>query len=183
MTYTDVLSDRLLKPLGETRPTPKLRLRRRGEQASPDIKDREGLELADPSTLTTGHAGQQISMVEIERERTKSALIDLILLFGYVGLSYNAGEDAKVDPVSIEAALSLLIELPADRPFHNVSPDGEGGLMMVWDDPLQALLLTVDSWRLHAVVNPATSRSQHVDVIPFDGETVPQKLLDLIPKR
>lgn len=183
MTYTDVLSDRLLKPLGETRPTPKLRLRRRGKQESRDIKDREGIELEDPSTSTTEHAGQQVSTVEIERERTKRDIIDLIFMFGNTGLSYDAGEDAKVDLHSIEAALSLLIELPTDRPFPKVSPDGEGGLMMVWDDPLQALLLTVDSWRLHAVVNPATSRSQHVDVIPFDGETVPQKLLHLIPKR
>ena len=72
--------------------------------------------------------------------------------------------------------------LPASRALPKISPDGEGGLMMIWECNGNPLLVTVDNRRLHAVTSATTPRAQYHDDVPFDDVSeIPQVILDAIP--
>lgn len=71
--------------------------------------------------------------------------------------------------------------LPRSKALLKLSPDGEGGLMMVWDDGGRTLLVTVDNALLHAVIGAATPAAEYIDDIPFWLEReIPQRILDAI---
>lgn len=53
--------------------------------------------------------------------------------------------------------------------------------MVVWDDEENPIILIVDGWKLHLIVSATTPRAQHFENLAFDGEQVPQQVLEAIP--
>jgi hypothetical protein len=71
--------------------------------------------------------------------------------------------------------------LPAGKAFPKVSPDGEGGLMLIWASP-QSVLITVDDLKLHMVVAAATAQAEYLNDIVL-GELIDNRILNAIPAR
>lgn len=122
------------------------------------------------------------SIHELGRERTRRALTQLISRLATEGLSFDDRFEYKADPRSAAAASALIRQLPYEYQFPKVAPDDDGDLVMVWKSD-RTVLLTMEAWKLHIVVDPATPKSKHLPEMMFDGEMVPRILLDLLPTR
>jgi hypothetical protein len=137
-----------------------------------------------PSPSLAVVPGEAATRDALRHEEAREALIALVHRFAAYGLSWTGGESAKITAATQQAAEAFLRALPAGKAFPKISPDGEGGLMMVWEGAGDPLLLTIDNLRLHAVVAAATPRANYIDDLPFDwAQVIPQWILDVIPAR
>lgn len=75
--------------------------------------------------------------------------------------------------------------LPANKELPKICPDGEGGLMLVWqapDNDDHTFMLTVHGMTLHGVTCAGTPNAECIDDIPFEpNQGIPQRILDCIP--
>ena len=122
------------------------------------------------------------SIDELDHERTRRALMNLVFSFKTQGLSFDDRFDYTANSASAEAAVAFTRQLSAEYQLPRVAPDDEGDIIMVWEADT-TVLLTIEGWRMHIVLNPATQQSVHLPVGIFDGETIPDALLDHIPVR
>ena len=137
-----------------------------------------------PSPSLAVVPGEAATRDALRHEEAREALIALVHRFAAYGLSWTGGESAKITAATQQAAEAFLRVLPAGKAFPKISPDGEGGLMMVWEGAGDPLLLTIDNLRLHAVVAAATPRANYINDLPFDwAQVIPQPILDVIPAR
>jgi hypothetical protein len=128
--------------------------------------------------------GEVATPAALKHEEERQTLIALIRRFAYYGLSWTAGQCAPITRPTQMTAAAFLNSLPAGKALPKVSPDGEGGLMMIWEDQHAPVLLTIDNLYLHAVIAATTPRAEYLDDIPFDWlQRIPQKILDAIPAR
>jgi hypothetical protein len=77
--------------------------------------------------------GEAATREALDREETRQAMIALLRRFADFGLSWYGGELAKITATTEQVSEAFLRALPAGKAFPKVSPDGEGGLMMVWE--------------------------------------------------
>lgn len=121
----------------------------------------------------------------LRHEEARQAIIALVYRFAAYGLSWIGGaEPAKITAITRQVSEAFLHALPAGKAFPKISPDGEGGLMMVWEHGGEQFLLTVDDLRLHGVKAAGTSRAEYMDDVPFElAQDIPQRILDCIPAR
>jgi hypothetical protein len=125
-----------------------------------------------------------VTQAVVRPEQIREELIALVYRFAADGLSWTAEEAAKITGPTRQTAEAFLRALPVDKASPKISPDGEGGLMMVWEDNDHPLLVTVDDMRLHVVVAAATPFAEYVDDIPFGrGQEIPERVLNAIPAR
>lgn len=128
--------------------------------------------------------GEAATPDALKHEQERQALLALIRRFAYHGLSWTAGQCATVTRATKATALAFLSSLPAGKAFPKVSPDGEGELIMIWENQDASVLLTIDNLHLHAVIAATTPQAEYLDDIPFDWlQRIPQKILDAIPAR
>jgi hypothetical protein len=117
-------------------------------------------------------------------KKTREALVALVYCFEIYGLSWKGEEAAKINPRTAVAAEMILRALPASKALPRIAPDGEGGLMMVWEGRGEPFLLTIDNFRLHGVIAAATPQAEYIDDMPFDErQIIPRPILDAIPAR
>ncbi len=116
-----------------------------------------------------------------ERKR----LLDLIACFQRYGFSQVAGRGGRVSAKAAAAACGFIKLLPYDAVMPRVAPDGEDGLVAVWDRPNGALLVVVDDTHLHIVANAMTPNARYYDQVPFqpDGMRLPAEVLTVLPRR
>jgi hypothetical protein len=120
----------------------------------------------------------------VRSEQAREELIALVRRFTADGLSWTAEEAGQITAATRETAEAFLRALPAGKAFPKISPDGERGLMMVWEGTERPLLVTVDDMRLHAVIAAATPVAEYIDDIPFGrGQEIPERILDAVPAR
>jgi len=113
--------------------------------------------------------------------RASDRLVSAIGCMGKFGLSFDGKVPVPVQTSSVKAAQSFLRALTPECTLPQVAPDGEGGVLMVWESA--GFFLTFDQWRLHALVGPGTSNIRHVDDVPFYGDFIPVEILCHIPLR
>lgn len=155
----------------------------RSQARDKEFRVREKVDLKDKSESNIDYANTLTSVEELEHARTRKALIELVSQFVTEGLSFDDQSECKANELSAEAASAFLWRLPPEFSLPKIAPDDEGDIVMVWEAADTTVLLTMDSWRLHIVVNPATPKSHHLPEMVFDGEVIPQKLLDYLPVR
>jgi hypothetical protein len=98
-------------------------------------------------------------------------------------ITWSERDPVPLDRLSAETAMSFIRRLPADRAFPKVAPDGEGGLMLVWDGRERKTLLTIDRVMLLLVSEPGRANSHHFRPLRFDGEALPAIILEHLPPR
>ncbi len=116
-----------------------------------------------------------------ERKR----LLDLIARFQRHGFSQVAGREGRVSAKAAAAACDFIKLLPYDAVMPRIAPDGEGGLVAVWDRPNGALLVVIDDTHLHIVANAMTPNARYYDQLPFqpDSMRLPAEVLTVMPHR
>jgi hypothetical protein len=114
----------------------------------------------------------------------RHAMIALVQRFAAFGLSWRAGEPAKITPTTHQVSEAFLRALPAAKAFPKISPDGEDGLMMVWEGAGHPFLLTINDLGLHGVIAAGTADAEYIDDMPLDSaRVIPDKILNAIPAR
>lgn len=115
--------------------------------------------------------------------RERQALLDLVHCFAQYGLSWTGGRGEKISRATETTAQRFLEALPPGRALPKIAPDGERGLMMVWESRSGHLLVTIDENRLHAVLDAATPHAKYFSDLAFDGANVSEAILAKIAER
>jgi hypothetical protein len=150
-------------------------------QRALDIGTRDGVvvtpDLVADATASVGNA----TPLSLERARERNRLISLIGQLTRDGYSCVRERPSAVSEDSANAAKALFeLLLPAHQ-VPKIAPDGEGGLIAVWETPEHPTVIVIDNWRLHLVINAATPNARYFDNVPFDGEHLPNEILESIP--
>jgi hypothetical protein len=116
-------------------------------------------------------------------ERTRQALVGAIEHMVTSPVTWREEEPAPIDSLSAETAIAFIQQLPSDRAFPKLAPDGEGGIMLVWREQSPRALITADKGKLLLIANPGQPDSHHFRPLNFDGETIPALILENIPRR
>jgi hypothetical protein len=98
-------------------------------------------------------------------------------------VTWTERDPVRIDYISAETAKDFIYQLPPDRAFPKVAPDGEGGIMLVWDSPQCKELITIDRNILFLIENPGQPNSYHFNPLRFDGERIPSIILERLPHR
>jgi len=149
-----------------------------------DIGKREAVELVevdgpDVSVLP----GKPATEEAIAEEKLRSSIIDLINYFFSEGHSRQVGRVSTISPDTRSSAIALFSALPPGLVPPKLSPDGDGGLMMLWESGTASALAVLDGWMIHVVKAPATAQAEYFDNVPYDRERIPPALLQAIPTK
>lgn len=116
--------------------------------------------------------GVPITDEVIESERQRRTLGVVLRRF--------AGE-RQITRATLRSALDFVGELPHAKVLPRVAPDGDGGVMLVWDTPGQGqTVITLADSMVYAVARAGTAHAHYFDDMPFDG-VIEDELLDAIP--
>lgn len=131
--------------------------------------------------IETSLSGTTSAVVRRDRSGLEARL-QLLRDFAAYGLSWADGAQAKITGASRATAEAFLRALPDNKSLPKLSPDGEGGVMMVWEAHNRTLLVTADESVLHTVFAAATPDAVYLNDIPFNAaKTIPREILDAIP--
>jgi hypothetical protein len=120
------------------------------------------------------HAGRLLSADLLDREKARGLISTSLKRFAtesYEGLRITS--ETQTAAQGFISAIGETFDLP------KVAPDGEGGLMLVWE--AASVALVVDGWRLHLVVDAGTPHARYFDDLPFDGKNLPDEVLKVVP--
>jgi hypothetical protein len=123
------------------------------------------------------------SSYDLAAERTRATLVGLIKHLATTPITWTERDPIRIDKISAETAIGFIHQLPPDRAFPKVAPDGEGGIILVWDSGSQKELITVDRTSLLLIENPGQPSSYHFRPLRFDGERIPPIILEHLPRR
>lgn len=127
--------------------------------------------------------GDRASAEALDRANDLALLLSLISRFAVDGLSWEVGQLSKITSMTASTASAFFAALPANKRLPKIAPDGEGGLMAIWEKSPGPLLLTVDDSRLHAVIAATTKDAEYLDDTSFDLVAIPTRILSEIPSR
>jgi hypothetical protein len=123
-------------------------------------------------------------IIAIDHERLRVRLMRLLQRFSADGLTTSPfSESTVITKASKRAAETFLSLLPSDYRLPKVGPDGEGGVVLAWEQNNRTVLLTLQGWTLHLVDAPARSAADYLDNLSFGGDVLPQDLMGFIPRR
>jgi hypothetical protein len=125
--------------------------------------------------------GEALSPEAVERQRKRRQLIALITRFASDGLSWNADYRTALSPDTALAATAFFLRFGDAFQLPKIAPDGEGGLMLVWEGHGDPIVGAIDNWRLHLVAGAGTPHAHYIDDVPFDGENIPEQISRRIP--
>jgi hypothetical protein len=139
----------------------------------------------DTAVFSSFFSGEAATEEVLKYMDKKVQLIGLINVFFSHGFSSYAPEAAKITWPTAVASKNFLITLPNSKALPRISPDGEGALIMAWEQNTAPVLLTIDDLRLHMVTGATTHRAKYYDNMPFDGSFLiaPKEILDVIPNK
>ncbi|MQA23452.1 hypothetical protein [Rugamonas rivuli] len=123
------------------------------------------------------HPGEFLSAAVVEREKTRDMLITSIRRF-----ASETSDAYRLTSETADASVALIKALRNSMRLPKIAPDGEGGLMAVWEGEHPVIALVVDNWKMHMVTGAATDQAEYFDDLPFDGIRLPKEILEFIPK-
>jgi hypothetical protein len=131
---------------------------------------------ADPTALP----GEVISPALFRFERQSEALVHLAGRFLTEGFTSSSSGTPTITSDTAKAFRALLSHLPAGSSLPRIAPDGEGGLLLHWDNASQEVLAVLDNWTLHIVEAPTTLHARYHDPIAVEEGAPPKDLLKAI---
>lgn len=135
-------------------------------------------ELSIPDVAVLPGKAATSDALEIRKE--KELLLALVQHFVEEGFSRNFECAGTITHDTADAARSLLAILPSDVEIPKIAPDGEGALVVAWEMTEPNIILIIDNWRLHLIKNATTPQAEYLDDLPFDGEQIPNAILEAI---
>jgi hypothetical protein len=92
-----------------------------------------------------------------------------------------SGEQRTVNAGSALTAEKFLQCLSSQHRLPKIAADGEGDVMLVWDDPKNSCIVTIEPRTLHMVLHPGTPQAKQIDAIQFLGLRIPPNILGHLP--
>jgi hypothetical protein len=129
----------------------------------------------------TVRPGEKATPESIRHAAEREGLLKLVHQFLKNGLSWRNGQSATISELTYQTASRFLSKLPTRKAFPMVSPDGEGGLMMVWQGS-STLIITIDDLKVHMVIDATTPHADYLNDVVL-GELIDSRMLDVIPTR
>lgn len=118
--------------------------------------------------------GEALTKEVMNRLTQRRKFFDLIEMFSKTKFYEN--ENSKISETTAEAA-KVFFTLLRSYNLPRIVPDGEGGLLSVWEGDSTVMLL-IDGWTLHLVTNATTPQAQYYDDIRFNEEGIPTEILN-----
>jgi len=182
-SFSDMFGNVASPAVGATRETTFHAWRRVRRPIAREIESREAVSVPDYTVIDISVlAGQAATADVFIAQRAKARLISLVQRFAVDGIALG-GEEVKIDRETADASIALIDLLPSSAPLPRIAPDGEGGLTAVWELPNEAVVIVVAEWRLNIVTSAASPNAEYFDDLPFDGEHLPQPLIEAIASR
>jgi hypothetical protein len=66
--------------------------------------------------------------------------------------------------------------LPESFPLPKIAPDGDGGVMFVWNGLSKSTIMVIEGWVFHLVKNAGACDAEYFDNIPLQ-EIPPRELI------
>jgi hypothetical protein len=120
--------------------------------------------------------GEPATAEVIENEQARARLIGALNLFRSYGFTMHSEQNSIISEVSKDRSVALLKALPRQAQLPKVAPDGERGVVMVWDKGNTKFLLTVDEQGLHCIENAGTPDAVYHDDLYYDGAALPPQV-------
>jgi hypothetical protein len=160
-----------------------------GEPSIPDeITDNLGAALTSktmrrqPDAEIVGNPGAALTPETMRRQADAAALIHLIGYLAQDGISWSADDAVKISTGTAKSALMFFQHLPTTSVLPKISPDGEGGLMAVWEKDGGPTLVIIDNFNIHLATGATTPEAQYFPEFVFDGEQIPDVVLKAITR-
>lgn len=131
---------------------------------------------------TVGNPGAALTSETIRRQADAAVLCHLIARLVQEGISWSAEDAVKISMGTAESALMFFQHLPASATLPKISPDGEGGLMAVWEKDGRSTLVIIDNFNIHLATGATTPDAQYFPELVFDGEQIPDVVLKAITR-
>ncbi|WP_146111586.1 hypothetical protein [Defluviimonas denitrificans] len=95
-------------------------------------------------------------------------------------------EEAGIEALNLRdasriAAARFMERLPSSVRAPKLTIDGEGDIVLAWDSP-RKVFVTVEGQVLHAILDPGTPDSMHIDSLNFADGDIPGEVLKILPK-
>ncbi|GJI89401.1 hypothetical protein [Duganella hordei] len=127
--------------------------------------------------------GQIASASAILDYQLREKLGELIHQLALPVTSVNgAQESGAISGATAASAIAFFKALPNSKLLPKVAPEGEGGLTAIWQTGNAPLILVIEDWRFHMVKSATTAAAEYFDGLLFDGEKIPQEVIEAIPQ-
>lgn len=113
-------------------------------------------------------------------KHNRDRLIELIYKFTK-DFTKDCGWDFFVDDISANAAVSFLKNLSDDYISPKIAPDDDG-VLLVWETDNKVTMMSFVGDEVHVVDKAGTLKSKHFDPFLFDGVSMPDEILECLPK-
>ena len=124
------------------------------------------------SAVMPGEALTKEVMARFKEKQNFIALIDM-----FTREDFYQHVDARISETTAEAAkafFTLLIKKISKLP--KIAPDGDGGLLSVWENDGATAMLVIDGWSLHFVTHAMTPNANYFDDVRFNEEEIPAEI-------
>lgn len=129
-----------------------------------------------------GDPGAALTTETMRRQADGAFLIQLIGQLARDGISWSAEDAVKISTGTAESALMFFQRLPTTVTVPKISPDGEGGLMAVWEKDSGTTLVIIDNYNIHLATGATTPDAKYFPELVFDGEQIPDVVLKAITR-
>lgn len=98
---------------------------------------------------------------------------------------WNGYGAQKPSQYSIDTTKAFIKLIPENRIYPDkISPDGEGNITLTWDQrPKQRILLTIEGLNLYFSLEKQGKKDFFSKEIPFFGKSIPQEMMNIIPRK
>ena len=118
----------------------------------------------------------------LRRKKDKQILFNLVQRLSVCDTPWSDDQPEKITAETSKAAFSFLNQLPPEIELPKISPDGEGSLVMLWENDNSRVLLTIEDWRIHMVKGATSPQAEYYDNLPF-AEEIPEIVFQALPRR
>lgn len=166
-----------------SRTAPQFVTRKYRQNVSPQQVDTTDTLIAAPGPMadTAIVPGEPATEITLSRVRSRVLLLDLIQKYSKETDTDNPDHN-RITEATSQAAVAFFSALPPSTKLPKITPEGEGGLTVIWENGSAPVILVVDDWKLHLVKAATTPHAQYFDDLLFDGERVPNEVIEALPK-
>jgi hypothetical protein len=125
--------------------------------------------------MVSGHIDQ--SVTDFSKEIWKR--IELLYKFSQETGSISYDSETRIDDASLYASRRFLSSLPVAFPLPRIAPDGDGGVMFVWNTNSKTTIMVIEGSVFHLVKNAGTDKAEYFDNIPLQ-EIPPLELISAL---
>ncbi len=109
-------------------------------------------------------------------KHNRDKLIELVYKF-----TEDCGWDVIVDEISANATVSFFKNLSDDYISPKIAPD-EDGVLLVWETNDKVTMMSFVGNEVHVIDKSGTLGSKHFDPFMFNGVSMPDEILECLPK-